>query len=120
MSDKLNLEFYGSLLDSAQKAIAGFQATIDHERAEKEEALQMAGELEATNGMKDARIAELETENAQLKSGFEAVEIEGLRAIAQKIEALHNAVSNLSNPAPVVVEAPEVEETEDETEEEEI
>lgn len=115
---QLNLEFYKSLLESTRKGIEGFQAIVDRERAEKEEALQLAGELEEQMAQKNARIAELETENTQLKTGFEAVEMEGLKEIGDEIEALHNAISKLNNPTQPVPE-PEVEETEESEEAEE-
>jgi flagellar biosynthesis/type III secretory pathway chaperone len=110
---KPNLAFYAGLLESMQRSIAGFQEIVDRERAAKEEAIQSASELEEIVAMKATRIAELEAENAQLKTGFEAVELTELNAIGEKIEELHNSISNLHNP---IVE---VEETEEEFEIEE-
>ncbi|BAY55831.1 hypothetical protein NIES2135_26550 [Leptolyngbya boryana NIES-2135] len=91
------------------RSIDGFQNLVESERADKEEALQMAGELESIVALRDARIAELEAENAALKTGFEATETKRLQEIGDMIEQLHNAIAGLSNPT-----QPETETTEDE------
>ncbi|BAS57963.1 MULTISPECIES: hypothetical protein [Leptolyngbya] len=105
----LNLDFYANLLQSMNRSIDGFQNLVESERADKEEALQMAGELESIVALRDARIAELEAENAALKTGFEATETKRLQEIGDMIEQLHNAIAGLSNPT-----QPETETTEDE------
>lgn len=111
----LNLDFYANLLQSMNRSVDGFQNLVESERADKEEALQMAGELESIVALRDARIAELEAENAALKTGFEATETKRLQEIGDMIEQLHNAIAGLSNPTqPETVD--EAETTEDETE----
>jgi uncharacterized small protein (DUF1192 family) len=114
----LNLAFYESLIDSTTKAIDTFKGQVDRANADKEEALQLAAELEDTVALKDAEIARLKGEIEQLKSGFEADEVERLKAIGAKIEALHDVASALTNPVkPTQTETvDEAETTEDEIE----
>lgn len=100
----LNLDFYANLLQSMTRSIDGFQSLVESERTDKEEALQMAGELESIVALRDARIAELEAENAALKTGFEAVEVRRLQEIGDMIEQLHNAIAQLQNPTQPEIE----------------
>jgi uncharacterized small protein (DUF1192 family) len=110
----LNLAFYESLIDSTTKSIDTFKGQVDRANADKEEALQLAAELEDTVALKDAEIARLKGEIEQLKSGFEADEVEQLKAIGVKIEALHDAASALTNPVKPTQPEAEAETTEDE------
>ncbi|MBW4422485.1 MAG: hypothetical protein KME13_25285 [Myxacorys californica WJT36-NPBG1] len=104
MANTINIEFYSQLLDSMGKNIHHFNGLVDRERAAKEEAQRYAAELENSVAAKDATIVNLNGQIAQMQTGLETAEQAALAELAQKVEMLNDAISEVlsptANPAP--------------------
>jgi hypothetical protein len=105
MTNSLNIQFYNQLLDSMGKNVASLKGLADRKEAEKQELQQQLNDANTQLQLKDATIAGLNGQIAQMQTGLETEEQAALVELAHKVEALNDEISAIVSP---IAPAPEV------------
>lgn len=106
MANTLNIQFYNQLLESMLKSVQSLRGLADRKEAEKQELKMQLAEATDLLATKDATIANLNGQIAQLQTGLETEEQAALVELAHKVEALNEEISAIVAPTAPASETP--------------
>ncbi|MBW4421781.1 MAG: hypothetical protein KME13_21605 [Myxacorys californica WJT36-NPBG1] len=106
MANTLNIQFYNQLLASMLKSVQSLRGIVDRKEAEKAELKVQLIEAHDLLTTKDATIANLNGQIAQMQTGLESEEQAALVELTQGVEALNEEISAIVAPTSTAPETP--------------